>query len=94
MGAGSAREATGRTDVLVAAFDCSPEIVEAIREGKVAGTSAQQPVLMGRYSAQAVTSYLAGEEVEKEITLDTLLVTKDNIDEVYDTLVEVALTEE
>lgn len=41
-----------------------------------------------------MTSYLAGEEVEKEITLDTLLVTKDNIDEVYDTLVEVALTEE
>lgn len=94
MGAVSALEAAGRTDVLVAAFDCSPEIVEAIREGKVAGTSAQQPVLMGRYSAQAVTSYLAGEEVEKEITLDTLLVTKDNIDEVYDTLVEVALTEE
>ena len=37
--------------------------------------------------------HLAGKEVEKEITLDTLLVTKDNIDEVYDTLVEVALTE-
>ena len=68
--------------------------MEAIREGKVAGTSAQQPVLMGRYAAQSVVSYLAGEEVEKEITLDTLLVTKDNIDEVYDTLVEVALTED
>ena len=34
MGAVSALEAAGRTDVLVAAFDCSPEIVEAIREGE------------------------------------------------------------
>ncbi len=94
MGAVSALEAAGREDVLVAAFDCSPEIVDAIRDGRVAGTSAQQPVLMGRYSAQAVVDCLAGNEVEKEITLDTLLVTKDNIDEVYDTLVEVALTDE
>lgn len=94
MGAASALEAAGRDDVLVAAFDCSPEMVEGIRDGRIAGTSAQQPVLMGRKAADAVIDYLAGKEVEKEITLDTLLVTKDNIDEVYDTLVEVALTED
>lgn len=94
MGALSALEAAGRSDVLIAAFDCSPEIVEAIRAGKIAGTSAQQPVLMGRYAAQSVIAYLKDEPVEKEITLDTLLVTKDNIEEVYDTLVEVALTED
>ena len=93
MGAVSALETAGRSDVLVAAFDCSPEIVEAIRSGQIVGTSAQQPVLMGRNAAQAVMDHLAGKEVEKEITLETLLVTKDNIDEVYDTLVEVALTE-
>ena len=91
MGAASALEAAGRTDVLVAAFDCSPEIVEGIRNGSIAGTSAQQPVLMGRNAAQAIVDHLAGKEVEKEITMDTMLVTKDNIDDVYDTLVEVAL---
>ncbi len=91
MGAASALEAAGRTDVLVAAFDCSPEIVEGIRNGSIAGTSAQQPVLMGRNAAQAIVDHLAGKEVEKEIMMDTMLVTKDNIDEVYDTLVEVAL---
>lgn len=91
MGAASALEAAGRSDVLVAAFDCSPEIVEGIRSGSIAGTSAQQPVLMGRNAAQAIVDHLAGKEVEKEITMDTMLVTKDNIDEVYDTLVEVAL---
>lgn len=93
MGAVSALEAAGRTDVLVVGFDCSPEVVEAIQDGRVAATSAQQSVLMGRNSAQAVVDYLAGKEVEKEIVMDTLLVTKDNIDEVYDTLIEVALTE-
>ena len=91
MGAASALEAAGRTDVLIAAFDCSPEIVEGIRNGSIAGTSAQQPVLMGRNAAQAIVDHLAGKEVEKEITMDTMLVTKDNIDDVYDTLVEVAL---
>ena len=68
-----------------------PEIVEGIRNGSIAGTSAQQPVLMGRNAAQAIVDHLAGKEVEKEITMDTMLVTKDNIDDVYDTLVEVAL---
>lgn len=77
--------------MLIAAFDCSPEIVEGIRNGSIAGTSAQQPVLMGRNAAQAIVDHLAGKEVEKEITMDTMLVTKDNIDDVYDTLVEVAL---
>ena len=81
MGAASALEAAGRTDVLIAAFDCSPEIVEGIRNGSIAGTSAQQPVLMGRNAAQAIVDHLAGKEVEKEITMDTMLVTKDNIDD-------------
>ena len=91
MGAASALEAAERTDVLVAAFDCSPEVVEGIRSGSIAGTSAQQPVLMGRYATQAVVDHLAGKEVEKEIIMETMLVTKDNIDDVYDKLVEVAL---
>ena len=45
-------------------------------------------------SPSELVTALAGNEVEKEIVLDTLLVTKDNIDELYDTLIEVALTEE
>lgn len=93
MGALSAIESAGRTDVLIAGFDCSPEVVDAIKAGKVAATAAQQPVLMGRYASQAVDKILKGETVEKEIQLGTLLVTKDNINDVYDKLVEVALTE-
>ena len=79
MGAASALEAAGRTDVLIAAFDCSPEIVEGIRNGSIAGTSAQQPVLMGRNAAQAIVDHRAGKEGEEEMKMDTMLVTKDNI---------------
>lgn len=93
MGALSAIEAAGRTDVLIAGFDCSPEVVEAIRSGKIAATAAQQPVLMGRHASRCVADLLDGKSVEPEIKLGTLLVTMDNIDDVYDTLVEVALTE-
>ncbi len=75
-------------------FDCSPEVVDAIKAGTIAATAAQQPVLMGRYASQAVDKILRGETVEKEIQLGTLLVTKDNIADVYDKLVEVALTDE
>ncbi|MCC8164305.1 MAG: substrate-binding domain-containing protein [Lachnospiraceae bacterium] len=94
MGAVSALQAAGREDVLIAAFDCSDEVVEAIQNGEIAATAAQQPVVMGRTSVQCIEKILTGQEVEQEIQLGTLLVTKDNIDEVYDTLVEVALTDE
>ena len=73
------------------AMGAASALEAAGRNGSIAGTSAQQPVLMGRNAAQAIVDHLAGKEVEKEITMDTMLVTKDNIDDVYDTLVEVAL---
>ena len=47
MGALAALEAAGKTDVLIAGFDCSPEVVDAIKAGTIAATAAQQPVLMG-----------------------------------------------
>lgn len=93
MGALSALKDMERTDILIAGFDCSPEVAEAIQNGEIAATAAQQPVLMGRNAAQCVEKILKGESVEQEIKLGTLLVTKDNIDEVYDTLLEVAMTE-
>lgn len=93
MGALSALESAGKKDVIIVGFDCSPEVVQAIKDGKVAATAAQQPVLMGRKSSECVNKILKGEKVDKEIKMETMLVTKDNIDQVYDKLVEVALTD-
>ncbi len=94
MGAVSALEEIGNTDCLIAGFDCSPEVVDAIKEGKIIATAAQQPVLMGRTSVDQIKANIDGEEVEQEVTLGTFLVTADNIDDVYDELVAVALTAE
>jgi ABC-type sugar transport system substrate-binding protein len=79
--------------LLIAGFDCSPEVVEGIRAGKIVATAAQQPVLMGRYASQSVAKILNGQPVDREIKLGTLLVTQDNVNKVYNTLVEVAMTE-
>lgn len=94
MGAVAALEEVGNEDCLVAGFDCSPEVVDAIKEGKIIATAAQQPVLMGRTSVDQIKASLDGEEVEKEVTLGTFLVTTDNIEEKYDELLAVALTAE
>lgn len=91
MGAVTALEEIGNTDCLIASFDCSPEVVEAIRNGQIVATAAQQPVLMGRESVNSLKTYFDGGTPEQEITLGTMLVTVDNIDEIYDDLYAVAL---
>jgi len=94
VGALAAIEQAGKSNsILLAAFDCTPEMVDAIRAGKIVATAAQQPVLMGRYASQSVAKILKGEPVEKEIKLGTLLVTSDNINQVHSTLIDVAMTE-
>lgn len=94
MGALSAIQASGRDDIAIAAFDCTPEMIDAIKAGTMLGTSAQQPVLMGEISAEQVHKVLNGESVEKQIDVDTLLVTKDNIGETEEILYKTAIPKE
>ena len=68
-------------------------MVEAIKSGDILATAAQQPVFMGRTAVDCLKTHLDGGTPEKEISVDTLLVTQDNINDVYDKLVEVALTD-
>lgn len=94
MGAVSALQEMGNTTCQVVGFDCSPEVVQAIKDGEILATAAQQPVLMGRTAVDCLKEYVDGGTPEKEIVMDTMLVTQDNIDEIYDTLYEVALNDE
>ena len=91
MGAVTALEEIGNTECLVAAFDCSPEVVDAIRNGQIVATAAQQPVLMGRESVNCLKTHFDGGTPDEEVTLGTMLVTVDNIDDIYDDLYAVAL---
>ena len=66
-------------EVLVAAFDGTPELVELIKEGQVVGSGMQQPYLMGEKSAEALMSHLNGQTPEKQINVPILLVTAENV---------------
>ena len=83
LGALTAIEESGRADDLAfASFDGSPESVELIRQGKLVAASMQQPVLMGRIAMEVGLQHLRGEEVERETSVPTILVTPENLAEV------------
>lgn len=85
VGAQRAVKAARKTgDVLVAAFDGTPELYELIKKGDVLGSGMQQPYLMGFTAAQILTQHMAGETVEKEISLPILVGTTDNLDTLGD----------
>ncbi|MDQ2682754.1 MAG: substrate-binding domain-containing protein [Chloroflexota bacterium] len=89
LGTWAAIEDSGNTEnVVLVGFDGSPESVELIRQGKLRGASMQQPVLMGRNSMDVAWRHLQGEEVEKETSVPTILVTPDNLAETEATLAD------
>lgn len=82
LGAYSAVESAALTDK-IAVFGCdgSPDAKKSIAEGGMAGTGAQSPINIGKQCVEAAEKILAGESVDKEIKVDTFLITKDNVDE-------------
>lgn len=87
LGALTAIEESGRAaDVVFASFDGSPESVELIKQGKLVAAAMQQPVLMGRISMEVGLKHLRGEEVEKETSVPTILVTPGNVNDIEATL--------
>lgn len=78
----------GRRDgqVLVAAFDGTPELVDMIKQGQVIGTGMQQPFLMGQNSAESLIAHLNGKTPEKDISVPILAVTSKNIDQQLPTI--------
>jgi ribose transport system substrate-binding protein len=79
LGAVEAMEARGlRGKVKIVGFDATAEAVRATVEGKMAGTIAQSPRLMGHKGVEAALSALAGRTVEKHIDTGTEAVTAAN----------------
>ena len=76
-GAGTAVNAA-RRDVIVVGFDGSPDGAQAILDGVMDVSIAQQPRLMGKLAVEAAIKHLQGEEVERIIYTDCEIVDKDN----------------
>lgn len=82
IGAAAAVAAARReADVLVAAFDGTPELLKAIIAGKVVGAGMQQPFLMGSTSVKIMATAVAGGTPPKLEMVPILTVTGENVEE-------------
>lgn len=91
MGALAACQAAERDEVLIVTFDSNEDLLVEIEKGNIVATCAQQPLLMVATALENLVAYMNGEEYEKEVEVPTLLVSTDNLDEVYDTLTKTAM---
>ena len=85
IGAQRAVQAARKTDdIIVAAFDGTPELLEFIQEGKIVASGMQQPYQLGLIAAENIFKSIAGETVEKEVQVPILVTTSDNAVEMTD----------
>lgn len=82
LGAVEAVAAAGVAETtFIVGFDAAPDALTAVKDGKMAGTIAQQPDLMGRLAVETAAKVAKGETVEASIPVEIALVNKDNVDQ-------------
>ena len=79
LGAVEAISGAGK-QVMVVGFDATDDAIEAIKAGKMAGTIAQQPALIGSTAVDNAVKLMAGETIPASIPVEVTLVNKDNAD--------------
>ncbi|MEY8284517.1 sugar ABC transporter substrate-binding protein [Lachnospiraceae bacterium 50-23] len=82
VGAKTAANVAGLTDVVIYGVDGSPDIKKELKkaENQIAGTAAQSPINMGKKAAVTVMNILKGEDYEKEVYEEVFMINKDNVD--------------
>ena len=81
MGAYRALVAAGKADsVLVFGFDGAKDVIDSIRDGKIAATGMQFPKRMARMAAEQADEYIKGKrDFEQKVPVAVELVTQENI---------------
>ena len=79
LGAMEAISGAGK-DILVMGFDATDDAIESIKAGKMAGTIAQQPALIGSTAVENAAVLIGGKAIKKNIPVQVTLVTKANVD--------------
>lgn len=83
LGALAAIEAAGRLDeIILIGCDAIDPALEAIKSGKMEATIAEPPFFLGREAIKTVQKIVNKEPVEKQVILDSNLVTKDNVNDI------------
>ena len=70
-------------EILLVSFDAEPIFVDLISKDILVGSAMQQPYLMGGTAVQTIDLFLNGKAVEKNIELDILSISKNNIKKEY-----------
>jgi ABC-type sugar transport system substrate-binding protein len=68
----------GRRDVAIVGMGGSQEAIEAIKAGKITGTSFQQPEQEGRSAVRLAIRHLRGEKLDKRHMIPCPPITKEN----------------
>jgi ribose transport system substrate-binding protein len=80
LGALSAAEARGRSDLVIVGYDATPEAVRAIQRGSALKADvAQQPRDLGAKTIEAISKHFAGGPVEKSISVPVKIVDADSL---------------
>ena len=77
LGALEAISGSGK-NVLVVGFDATDDAVEAVKAGRMGGTVAQQPDLLGATAVENAVSLINGQSIEKSIPVEVALITAEN----------------
>jgi ribose transport system substrate-binding protein len=67
--------------IRVIGFDATPELVDGLRRGELAGLVLQDPVQMGYLGVRTAVAAIEGKSVDKVVSTGEYLVTKDNMDD-------------
>lgn len=75
LGASKALADANMNDVLVVGFDATDDAVDAVKQGTMAATVAQQPILIGETAVKQAVEYLQGDKVEEFVPVELKLIT-------------------
>lgn len=76
LGALSAIQAAGKSNILVVGFDATDDAVKVVKEGKMAATVAQKPDLIGKTALETALKVAKGEKVDASMPVELELITK------------------
>ncbi|MEQ6887788.1 ribose ABC transporter substrate-binding protein RbsB [Halomonas sp. CS7] len=77
LGAQRALQASGLDDVVLVGFDGTDDGIQAVNDGKMSATIAQQPARIGEFGVTAADRLLKSESVEANVPVPLQLVTQE-----------------
>ncbi|QFU00857.1 D-ribose-binding periplasmic protein precursor [Halomonas sp. THAF5a] len=77
LGAQRALQASGLDDVVLVGFDGTDDGIQAVNDGKMSATIAQQPARIGEFGVTAADRLLKGESVEASVPVPLQLVVQE-----------------